>query len=79
MGIIDRAVYKLMCPQCEISETSSLADRGSKWGGSSWGAGASFTKFMTKWSGGGIHEPKLTLAVCNKCGGNATVESHYSP
>ncbi len=78
MGVIDKTVYKLTCPQCDTSETSSVLDRGSGWGGSSWQDGASFSKFKTEWSGGGSQEPRLTLAVCMACGGSATVESGYS-
>jgi len=79
MGVNDKTVYKLTCPKCDTSETSSVLDKGSGWGGSSWQDEASFSNFKTEWSGGGSQEPKLILAVCNVCGGSATVESGYSP
>ena len=78
MGTIDKTVYKLTCPQCGISETSSVLDKGSGWGGSCWDEKTSFSKFKTEWNGGGSQEPKLTLAACKACGGSATVESRYS-
>ncbi len=78
MGVIDKTTYKLTCPQCGTSETSSVLDKGSGWGGSSWQEGAYFSMFQTEWSGGGSQEPKLTLAICKTCGVSATVKSGYS-
>ncbi len=78
MGYIDQTEYRLSCAHCNISETSKVIDKGSGYGGSSWQNGTSFLRFKTEWSGGGSQEPKLTLAVCNACGRNATIESGYS-
>ena len=77
MGVIDKAVYNLVCPKCGASEEAAVLDRGSGYGGSSWGAKASFSKFTTDWVGGGQTEPDLTKATCNACGGTPTVTSRY--
>jgi hypothetical protein len=77
MGYIDQTEYRLTCTSCNISETSKVLERGSAYG-SSWQEGTSFSRFETKWSGGGSQEPTLTLAVCKACGEKAKVESGYS-
>lgn len=78
MGIIDKCTYTLICPQCEISESASVLEKGSGWGGSSWEARASFAKFTTEWQGGGKSEPELLSATCKVCGSEASKTSKNS-
>lgn len=78
MGIIDKCTYTLSCSKCGVSEASSVLDKGSGWGGSSWGSSASFSNFITTWSGGDKEEPDLLSASCKECGASASVTSQYS-
>lgn len=77
MGIIDKVVYHLTCSHCGTEESQSITDHGSIYSESSWGCEAVFTKFKTKWIGGGKKEPKLETAICNTCGKPATINNHY--
>ena len=78
MGVIDKSTYTLTCTKCGATSSASVLDRGSGWGGSSWGDGAAFSGFKTEWVGGGNEEPELKLAACEKCGIPATVTLKYS-
>ncbi|MBD1835248.1 hypothetical protein H6F61_21805 [Cyanobacteria bacterium FACHB-472] len=77
MGVSDKTNYTLSCERCAVSETVSVLDKGSGWGGSSWQAGKPFTNFTAQWKGGGRDEPEIVSATCNACGGVATSESKY--
>lgn len=68
MGTIDRTIHTLTCEKCDITESASVSDKGSGWGGSNWQSGPSFSKFQTNWEGEGKVEPKLIKAKCNQCG-----------
>ncbi len=74
MGIIDKTKYKLRCESCGVDEQSAVLDKGSNWGGSSWQSGTKFENFETEWVGGGITEPELIDAKCNKCKAPAIIE-----
>jgi hypothetical protein len=76
MGINDELSFTLICPECGATESSSVCEKGSRWGGS-WDQEASFSRFKTQWSGGGKHRPVIITAVCNQCGSNATVKTKY--
>jgi len=76
MGTIDKTTYKLSCTTCSVSETTSVLDKGSNWGGSWWQEGASLSLFDTQWSGGGNQEPQLKSATCKKCAAPAKVETN---
>lgn len=67
MGIIDKTIYRLTCPQCGVSETATVLDKGSSWSGSHWQSGTKFERFDTAWSGGGDTEPNLISATCKQC------------
>lgn len=73
MGIIDGTRYTLSCKKCGSNETSTVLDKGSRWSGSAWRSGATFSKFETSWSGGGEREPDLRSATCVSCGTPASV------
>jgi predicted nucleic-acid-binding Zn-ribbon protein len=74
MGIIDETTYKLHCPKCGHSESLSILDKGSNFGGSCWQSGAVFTSFETNLTGGGVQAPQLTTAICKTCGTTAIIE-----
>ena len=78
MGVIDQCTYNLTCKECNISESSSVFDKGSNYSGSWWSSGPKFNHFNTSWSGGGEVEPKLVKAICKTCGSAASVEHKYS-
>lgn len=77
MGTIDKLWVKLTCPGCGVSETSSALDKGSGWGGSSWGSFGSFESFHVAASGGDKREPEVTSATCKACNASASVETQY--
>ena len=79
MGMIDRCTYTLTCEICKTSESQAVVDRGSGYGGSSWGHGPDFAKFDSTWTGGGGNsEPELKSATCKACGANAALSSRYT-
>lgn len=78
MGIIDKCTYTLTCAKCGATESSSVVDSGSGWGGSSWDSGTEFSGFNTEWNGGDRKEPDLQSASCKQCGIPATITSKYS-
>jgi hypothetical protein len=78
MGVIDKCTYTLTCANCGTTESSSVLDHGSGWGGPSWDADTSFTGFNTEWSGGDKKEPVLQSTSCKQCGNPATVTSRYT-
>lgn len=67
MGVIDKKVYTLRCPDCGASERAVVLDKGSMWSGSHWQGSAPFTLFITAWRGGGKEEPQLVTAGCKQC------------
>lgn len=73
MGTIDKTKYKLRCESCGVDEESAVLDKGSNWSGSSWQSEAKFKNFDTEWIGGGITEPELINAKCNKCHSRALI------
>lgn len=77
MGIIDKITYTLHCDNCKKTESASITDNGSNWGGPHWQSGANFKEFSTSWSGGGQAEPKLVEAKCKSCERPARSESKY--
>lgn len=77
MGIIDMRTYKLTCAKCEATQSSTVVQKGSVWGGASWGAAATFSNFNTTWSDSGADEPQLQSAFCKECDIPASVESSY--
>jgi len=68
MGMIDSTKYSLSCATCGITETSTVLDKGSNYGGSWWQSGTDFQHFNTRWTGGDRTEPKLTSSECKACG-----------
>jgi hypothetical protein len=78
MGIIDRSNYTLTCKECNVSESASISDHGSTFGGSWWNASARFKNFDAAWEGGGRTEPTLVKATCKQCGRAPEVKQNYS-
>jgi len=78
MGVIDHTQYKLICPQCGISEMSKVMEDGAPYDGSPWQAGTPLEHFETQWSDAGRDEPVLISAVCKTCNIAAIVEFGYS-
>lgn len=78
MGVIDHTQYKLICPQCGISETSKVVEEGTPYDGASCQEGTPFQHFETQWSDAGRDEPALISAVCKTCNLGAIVEFGYS-
>ena len=74
MGTIDKSTYTLSCDACDVTETSSVLDKGSNYGGSWWQSGTDFVNFVTEWQGGDKNEPKLTKASCRTCGASPTIK-----
>lgn len=77
MGVIDMMWYKLTCPICHASESTSVSDKGSMYRGSDWPEFASFSKFDTQWTGGATKSPELERAVCKGCGASAALETEF--
>ncbi|EIJ6618208.1 hypothetical protein LJK89_004675 [Vibrio parahaemolyticus] len=77
MSIIDKAVHKLTCVNCNVEETVSILDQGNQYHGSSWQTGAKFKNFQTKWKGGEKVEPELIEAFCIVCNRKPEHECHY--
>ena len=78
MGTIDQTTYTLTCPQCLQSEKKKVLDKGSSFGGSHWQGGVDFSEFTVTWSGGGISEPVISSAACNRCNISPAIVSSYS-
>lgn len=77
MGINDRIWFKLTCPNCNVSETTTSGDYGSTWSGPQWGNLESVVSFDITTTGGGGADPDITSATCKKCSGKAEVRSRY--
>ena len=76
MGIIDTATITLTCPECCLSESSRIRDKGSGWGGSHWET-PKFEHFHVSISG----SPKTDYEVsgkCPKCDVSAEVGHQYN-
>lgn len=77
MGTIDKLWVKVSCESCGVSETNSVSDKGSGWGGSHWGSLGGFVNFSVNSSGSGKTEPSVGSATCNSCGSQAKVKEAY--
>lgn len=77
MGVNDKVWFRVSCPKCGVSETASVADKGSTWGGPSWSSFPTFETFEVGGHGGTGPEPELTAAKCNRCGGPAVIQKRY--
>jgi len=77
VGIIDKVWIKVSCENCNISDVSSAADKGSGWSGSSWNSLAGFKNFDVTADGSGKEEPSIISAKCQQCGSDAKVLSEY--
>jgi hypothetical protein len=64
----------VQCEKCNISETSSSADKGSGWDGL---GQFSMFKVEVESSGSGREEPNVSSAQCNSCGAEAKVLKAY--
>jgi len=76
VGIIDSATITLSCPQCGLTESSRIVDKGSGWSGSSWQR-PSFDRFEVTVTGGDEDEPKV-VGVCTQCKVAAEVSKRYA-
>lgn len=65
MGTIDSATITITCPQCGLTESDRILDKGNPFGGWDWGK-PTFTKFETQVTGGGKEEPEVR-ASCPTC------------
>lgn len=77
MGVIDKLWIKITCEHCGCSETLSVLDKGSSYGGSHWGNPSPSTKFSVVFEGGGTTEPTITSAKCVACNCTAVVKEKY--
>lgn len=77
MGTIDKAWLKLTCKKCGAVESASVTDRGSGWGGPSWGEYSPLVLFRVSFKSGGMRQPQLVAATCVSCGGSADAETAY--
>ena len=68
MSIIDKIKFTVKCKDCNIVETKSIFDKGSRHGGSFWQSSVSFDYFATSWKSDKIYGPSLISATCKKCG-----------
>ena len=72
MGYIDKTTHALSCKTCGLTESQSILDKGSNYGGSYWQGPAKFAHFETTWKGGSDkQEPELVTATCKRCGAPA--------
>lgn len=68
MGVIDQMTHTLNCPKCGASESVTILQHGSAYGGS-WQSGKPMTQFTVTWSNAdGFMSPSITTAKCNACG-----------
>lgn len=74
MGIIDEIKFTIECKNCNIVETKSVFDKGSRHGGSFWQSSVSFDYFATSWKSDEIFGPSLASAKCKQCGNLAIVK-----
>jgi len=77
MGVSDKLWFKVTCTNCKNTETCSVLDKGSGWGGPSWQSSCSFETFTAQFKGGGKSDPEVVSAICKKCSGQGTVETSY--
>ena len=76
----DMAVYTLTCKNCGATEDSTIRDHVSVWSGCDWASSASFSRFDTKWAGGGKEEPDLVSVRCTNCGSSdVKFDTTYKP
>ncbi|MDQ4113709.1 MAG: hypothetical protein M3306_21820 [Actinomycetota bacterium] len=74
MGTIDSATITLTCPQCGLTESDRIRDKGG-WGGSHWDL-PSFTKFDVS-IGGSIKTEPTVSGTCPQCKVAADVDWRY--
>jgi len=75
MGVIDSATLTVTCPNCGLTESDRIRDKGSGWGGSYWEK-PEFAKFDTTITGS--HKTDFTVkATCPKCNVEADVSTQY--
>jgi len=68
MGVIDQTTHTLTCPKCKATESVTILEHGSAYGGS-WQAGKPMSHFTVTWSAAeGFAGPNITSAKCKKCG-----------
>jgi hypothetical protein len=78
LGTIDKTLHTLTCVNCNITESATVSDKSSGWGGSDWRDSASFSKFSTSWEGGGRKEPSIISSSCNQCGETPKAKSRFT-
>jgi hypothetical protein len=75
VGIIDSAIITVTCPECGLTESDRILDKGSGWNGSYWGV-PSFHKFQVTVTGGYKVEPDVD-GICPRCEVAAEVKTQY--
>lgn len=74
MGIIDQTTYTVTCPKCSASESATILQHGSAYGGS-WQSGKPMGKFTVTWdNSGAFAHPGINASKCNACGAIPNVE-----
>ena len=78
MGIIDKASYKFTCPQCGITETATILDKGNRYSGSDWQSGPSLAHFNISWKRDEYSEPQIESVSCKECRIKPKIEFGHS-
>ena len=68
MGVIDKTMHTLTCAGCNKSESVTLLEHGSTYGGS-WQSGKPMISFNVVWDkSNSFTGPQICSAVCKTCG-----------
>jgi hypothetical protein len=77
MGVIDKNIATMTCPECKVTETITALEKGSVYGSAGWGSFGRSQHFDVEIEEDRVGGPDVKSAKCKKCRCDATIETGH--